>query len=223
MISVCGDNREIEPVSEDRLMLDEHLHRTANEATAALAALRRISRPGTSQASAHAMLAAAIERLEGFGESSRLLGKPMGEPVDAGLHLARVCHAVVRGRPLPQTSRLMLDLVNVEVNGETARCLGLVAHELITNALKYALVDGGSLEVRLQSLEPDLLLSIIDEGPGLGSGAGSLTSGTRLGGKIVGELVRRAGGSMDCDTGPNGTAIHVLLPMHNRPLSRANI
>lgn len=202
--------------SEDRLLLEEHMHRTANEVAAALAALRLAAKRGTRTATRE-MIEAAIERLEGFGECSRLLGTPASDRVDVGLHIAQVCEAVVRGRMTRGPRRVVLNLPSVEVEGETARRLGLVAHELVTNALKHALLDGGSLEIRLERLSTDIVLSVIDDGPGLGSSRGSLTSGTRLGGRIIGELVRGVGGSMDCDTGPGGTAIHVMLPLDNDP------
>lgn len=200
--------------SEDRLMLDEHLHRTANEVASALAALRLAS-ARRSRVNARLMMEAAIERLEGFGECARLLGSPPGRCADAADQIEKVCRAVVRGRAARGPRRVTLALRSVVVDGDTARRLALVTHELVTNALKHAVNGRGTLEVRLELLASNVVLSVIDDGPGLGSGSGSLTSGTRLGGRIVGELVRSAGGSMDCDTGPGGTAIHVMLPVND--------
>lgn len=200
--------------TEDRLMLEEHLHRTANEVASALAAFRLATAKG-SRPGARPMLEAAIERLEGFGECTRLLGAPAARCADAAAQVERVCRAVVRGRTARRPRRVTLALRSVVVEGETARRLALVTHELVTNALKHAVSEGGELEVRLERLGSYVVLSVIDDGPGLGSGGGSLTSGTRLGGRIVGELVRTAGGSMDCDTGPSGTAIHVTLPIND--------
>lgn len=120
---------------------------------------------------------------------------------------------MTRSRVGTGPQRVLLDLGPIIVDGEIARRLAMIAHEILTNALKHAFRhSGGSLEVRLEMLIDSVVLSIIDDGPGLGPGPSSLTAGKRLGGRIVGDLVRASRGSMECDSGPNGTAVHVMLP-----------
>lgn len=200
------------PRTLDRVLLDEANHRVANEVASALAAMR-LAQSAKGQRARHEMIDLAIDRLEGFGECSRMLAGLTAAQTDAGALIERMCRAMMRSRVGAGPQRVLLDLGPVMVDGETARRIAMIAHEILTNALKHAFRhSGGSLEVRLEMLLDSVVLSIIDDGPGLGPGPSSLTAGKRLGGRIVGDIVRASRGSMECDSGPNGTAVHVMLP-----------
>lgn len=202
----------VAPRTLDRLLLDEANHRIANEVASALAALR-LAQSAKGQRARSQMIDMAIDRLEGFGECSRMLAGMTSVQTDAGALIERMCRAMMRSRVGSGPQRVLLDLGPVMVDGETARRIAMIAHEILTNALKHAFRHaGGSLEVRLETLIDSVVLSIVDDGPGLGPGPSSLTAGKRLGGRIVGDLVRASCGSMECDTGPHGTAVHVMLP-----------
>lgn len=194
------------------LLLREMNHRVLNEVAAALAAIRLACGRRGRQPDGR-LMDRAIERLEGFGETIRILGTPLDRRVDVKHLLDRLCSALLSARGEGGRARLVFDSSPLVVERSLARVVLLVANELVTNALKHALSRGGSLLVRLEVLASSLVLSVIDDGPGLGAGEASLTSGTRLGGSIVGELVRGAGGSLDCDSGLGGTTIHVILPL----------
>ncbi len=67
--------------------------------------------------------------------------------------------------------------------------IGLIATELVTNALKYAYPDGqGEVRVRLSRVDDKVALEVADDGIGW-TGTGAI-KGTGLGSKIVSAMAR---------------------------------
>lgn len=202
-------------MTDDRLLLQENAHRVANELAAALAALGMI-RPAKGSRSRWRLLEAAIRRLEGFAAVNRILALPTAVPVALSAEVARLCRALVSGRRSIGASRLVLDVGDFHVDGVTARRVLLVAAELVQNAVRHGLEGrDGLLQVALRLDGRDVLLGVSDDGPGIAPSNPDPSGG--MGSFIVAELVRRAGGVMECSTGPGGTAFHVAVP-HRTPV-----
>lgn len=195
--------------SDDRLLLLEQTHRVSNELAASLAALHLVrNAPGSRRR--WKMLGAAIERLEGFAAVNRVLAVS-GSRVDLASEIERLCGGLGAARTDAKGSRIILDVERVEVEGAIARRVLFVAAELIANAIRYALEGrDGRLVVVLRRVDGDVALSVIDDGPGLA--APSSSSGSGMGGPIVRELVRRAGGWIDFESGPGGTTFTISFP-----------
>jgi len=200
----------IAAMSEDRLLLQEAAHRTANELSAALAALNLI-KPAKGSRARWRLLSAAMERLEGFATVNRVLALPTGVPVMLSQEIECLCAGLGAARCSIGDSRIVLDVGDFAVNGSTARRVLLIAAELVHNGIRHALEGRtGKLTVALRLDKRDVMLGVLDDGPGIVSAAASRGNG--MGNVIVSELVRRAGGVIECSTGPGGTAFHVAIP-----------
>lgn len=141
-----------------------------------------------------------------------MLGARHGAMVELGGEMERLCKALVAARTPGRHSRVTLRLPNIVVDGRTARTMLAVAGELISNGVRHALAErGGRMEVRIEHLAGSVVLTVADDGPGMASS--TRTSGTGLGGALVSELVSRAGGTIECDTGPEGTCFHIARPV----------
>jgi len=212
-------DRAVPAFSDDRLLLVETEHRVANEISAALAAMHLV-RSAKGVNSKRRMLDEAVERLEGFAVVHRLLSVKPAQIVDVGRDLESLCTALARSRYSASGSRMDLDLPSIRIDGATGRRLMVVASELITNSIRYALeAQGGVLTVSLSVTGSNVYLKIADDGPGIDPS--SAAKGTGIGTPLVGELVHRAGGRLLRQTGPDGTRIQVGLPFDAALVGRA--
>lgn len=126
-VSRSCDAMQAQPL--DRMLLDEANHRVANEVASALAAMR-LAQSAKGQRARNEMITIAIDRLEGFGECSRMLASLTSAQRDAGALVERMCRAMMRSRVESGPQRVLLDLGPVMVDGETARRIAMIAHEI---------------------------------------------------------------------------------------------
>ncbi len=213
-----GD-RTVPAPSEDRVLLAEANHRTANELSAAIAAMR-IARMAKHMNTRKRMIDEAIERLEGFGEVHRLFANRPTQIVDCSTEIERLVRALATSRFEADGSVISLDLPTMYVDGPTARRLSLVAAELVSNVIRHAFAGRkGHLKVSLSNLDGEVVLVVEDDGPGMRSGAA--TAGTGLGSSIVCDLIRHGSGRTECSTGRWGTRIVVTLPIDANAMREA--
>ena len=98
-----------------------------------------------------------------------------------------------------QSVTLSVEAVNAWTSTDRAVAIGMIATELITNAVKYAYPEGGG-EVRLRLARNEgggLVLTIEDDGVGLVGGA---AKGGGLGGRIVEAMTRSLGARVEYET-----------------------
>lgn len=103
--------------------------------------------------------------------------------------------------------RIECAMNTLELDIDTAVPLGLIANEILTNALKYAFPDGrtGKIEIKLEKTADDILrLAISDDGIGKSAGP---AGGTGFGGQLVALLAQQLRGKLREETG-QGTAVY---------------
>lgn len=104
--------------------------------------------------------------------------------------------------------RLEVEAVPLPVTLDYAVPLGLIVTELVTNSLKYGFPDGeGTLSVGVAIAGEQVVVTVSDDGPGVGD----VTKGTGIGTRLIAGLVRQLGGSIDVATSC-GTSSRVTLP-----------
>ena len=104
--------------------------------------------------------------------------------------------------------QLSLDIEPVTLAIDNAIPCGLVANELLSNALKLAFPDGrqGTVTVSLRMVDPShARLIVSDDGVGLPEGKRACSNPTTLGMTLVTSLAEQIEGSLSCATGPGCT------------------
>jgi len=110
---------------------------------------------------------------------------------------ASVCNLRLKANPL-------------EINIDHAAPLGLIANELVTNAIKHRDVDPAIIEVSLEGGPDSYTLTVSDQGRGLPSDFDPTKSRT-LGMRIVTALIRQIGGRLDILPEAKGTTFRVTV------------
>ncbi len=110
--------------------------------------------------------------------------------------------------------RLTLRVEPMRVQTDQAVSLGVVVTELVTNAVKYAYEPGQSGEIRV-SLKADqaegrALLTVEDDGPGLGDG---VPKGTGLGGKIIAAMASGLRSAVEFDPEHSGVRARLAFDL----------
>ncbi len=176
----------------ERLMSDEINHRSRN-LLAVVQGIVRLARPEAPEV----MRAKLIDRLGALAQNHSLLADQRWEPVALSQLLSQELAPYSGGGEI----RVNMSGPMVALSSEECQTLGMVVHELVTNAAKYgALKDAGSaLDVRWEVADGLLHLDWIEtvagplrrEGfdvPGFGSSLMTLMIERQLEGRFVREL-----------------------------------
>ena len=93
--------------------------------------------------------------------------------------------------------------------------MGLLVNELVTNAVKYAYVDGpGVIRVDAREIDGHLLVEISDEGAGLPDGFDINQPRNSLGFRVINGLVRQLMGELKIARNiPRGALFTIKFPL----------
>ncbi|HEV7691105.1 MAG TPA: histidine kinase dimerization/phosphoacceptor domain -containing protein [Hyphomonadaceae bacterium] len=198
------------------LLLTEVNHRVANS-LAMVSALARLQASSLKDDASRDALKEMQARVAAIAAVHRHLYAGSGGDVSR-IDLADYLGTLVRD--LDATSRnisgqITVNLVRfdpVAVKADHAVSLGLIATELVTNAVKYAYPGGvGEVRVSLVRIAADAAeLQVVDDGIGWGGEAGP-AKGTGVGTKIITSLVHSLGAQIEYEKS-SGTAVRVRFP-----------
>jgi len=211
-----------ERVREKDMQLRELQHRVKNNLQM-ITALIRVEAQGVSDRTTGEGFDRLAGRVEALGLLYRALGDadPAGNEVDLGVYLSEIASAVMRAHAV-EGIRLDLKVDTWFVSIDVAMPTGLVANELLTNALKHAFQGraSGTLTVRCTTDATGCRVVVADDGVGLPEGFSWPKSG-KLSALIVRSLLQNANASIDVRSAP-GQGVQVTIRFDCREPARTN-
>jgi two-component system, sensor histidine kinase PdtaS len=187
---------------EREVLFNELLHRTANQLMG-ITGLLEIARRRVVDQAAAMEFEKIVDRIAAVSISNEQLSLSQIERhISLGNYLVRVCEGMTR----PDTVAITHNVQEAEVPLRIAVRLGLVANELVTNAVKHAFgASVGRITVTFRIDGDDGVLIVADDGHGIIARNRKGGSGTTL----VASLVEQIGGTMTVASGGSGTCVTV--------------
>ncbi|HYH37332.1 MAG TPA: PAS domain S-box protein [Azospirillum sp.] len=201
-------------LEQKSLLLREVNHRIKNSLHL-VSSLLQLQLRGLSDPDLRHHVQDAIGRIQAIAQvHSRLYQTERFETVELATYLEALCDDLVSASGDSAAFRLRVEAEPVELPIDTAVPLGLIANELITNAIKH----GGDrpLEVllSLKRHADRLLFTVSDTGPGLPPDF-SLEATRSLGMRIVTTLSRQIGGALEVLPSTRGASFRVAIPLED--------
>jgi two-component system, sensor histidine kinase PdtaS len=206
--SVSGSERQKD------ILMQELTHRTKNDLMMVSSLVQMQSR-SLSDEGARGILKSAAERIHVIGRVHDRLTRRAGSVViDARDFLCGLCDdlrsTLVGSRPVA----LLCDAESHSISHAQAVSLGLIANELITNAVKYAFPDDrdGTIRLAFERCNGEFRLVVEDDGVGLPPPPPSTADGNPgTGQRLVRALALQLRGRFECVTRNPGTRFMVLI------------
>jgi chemotaxis protein methyltransferase CheR len=145
----------------------------------------------------------------------QLYPSPFGAQIEAAQYLKRLCESLAEsmmgGDPAVS---LRVDADEGTMTSEQAVSMGLIATELMINAIKHAFPESakGTIVVRFESSASAWRLSVSDDGVGISGDLPEAPVRTGLGTSIVEALTRQLGGRLMTSAASPGTIVSVTIP-----------
>src|SRR6202035_2093150 len=140
---------------------------------------------------------------------------PFGAQIEAKNYLTRLCESLAASMILDdQPISLRVEAGEGATTSEQAVSMGLIATELVINALKHAFPDGatGKIVVDFESTASAWRLSVSDDGIRIGTHSAAAPARGGLGTSIVEALTRQLGGWVATAAANPGTTVSVTVP-----------
>lgn len=196
-------------LAERELLFRELQHRVNNDFTIVNSLLDLQRRKSTDPETRRA-LEQAMGRIRSVARvHHHLYVVPDIGAIDFKQYLTDLCGALAQAAFPPAGLSLRCHCEEAYMPRSRAIAVGLVANELVTNAVKHAFPDGreGNIDVRFQRSEDGWLLSVRDDGVGLSSAPKA-----GLGTSLTEEFARQAGGTLSVQK-DGGTVARLVLPL----------
>jgi two-component sensor histidine kinase len=141
---------------------------------------------------------------------------PFGKRIDVKAYLIRLCESLAASMILDgQPISLRVEAGEGTATSEQAVSMGLIATELVINALKHGFADGikGTIIVGYEASTSAWRLSVADDGVGISAHLPNAPLKIGLGTSIVDALARQLNGRVTISAGSPGTTVVVTAPM----------
>jgi two-component sensor histidine kinase len=199
-------------VTMEHVLIHELIHRINNEFSSLLGAVSRTAARSVNH-EVKVALAHIIELLSHYAELHRALQMPeRGTDIDAAAYLEDLCLSISRSKLDDMKIDLVLTASPLRLPSERCWRLGMILHELVTNAARHAFGSrNGQIRLELSRTGELVECAVVDNG----SGPKNVERGRGL--KIVDELVRSLDGRLDQRFGQRGSRSILTFPYNAEP------
>jgi two-component sensor histidine kinase len=206
--------------AERELLLREVNHRVGNSLQI-IASLLHLQANSATQDDVKAALTNAMGRVAAVAQVHRRLYTSQDlKSVLLNQYLDALLDDLRRSAEGNRMSRLTLKAEPIEIDPDRAVAIGIVANELVMNAVKYAYPDGaGPIHVDLRGDGNDIVLSISDDGVGINGKSDPRSTG--MGQRIVSAMATKLEATAERDPNHAGTRI-VLRFAHTKAAKPAS-
>src|ERR1700738_4838494 len=190
--------------AEREMLLREVNHRVGNSLQI-IASLLHLQANSSTQDDVKAALTNAMGRVAAVAQVHRRLYTSHDlKSVLLNQYLDALLEDLRRSAEGNKMSRLTLKAEPIEIDPDRAVAIGIIANELVMNAVKYAYPDGaGPIHVDLRTEGNDIVLSISDDG--VGSNGKSDPRSTGMGQRIVSAMATKLEATAERDPNHAGT------------------
>ena len=192
--------------AEREMLLREVNHRVGNSLQI-IASLLHLQASSAIQEDVKAALTNAMGRVAAVAQVHRRLYTSHDlKSVLLNQYLDALLDDLRRSAEGNRMSRLTLKATPIEIDPDRAVAIGIIVNELVMNAVKYAYPDQpGPIHVEVWADGDDVLLSIADNGVGLGAKSDPRSTG--MGQRIVSAMASKLEASVTRDPDHDGTRI----------------
>lgn len=211
---LAEQNRALrDSLAEQEFLLRELHHRTKNNlAIIQSLALMQARRAKTREAKD--ALETLTNRIQAFANAHNLLHRAEDVAhVDLQQHMVSLVERLASAFGSPDL-QIVCDAEAIQIDFEVATEIGLVVNELVTNAAKHAFQSGGGrgrIDIRAALGDPNLQLTVKDNGPGLKDPETVLRNSKSLGWNIVEGSARKLNAEIEID-GSEGLSVTLKIP-----------
>jgi two-component sensor histidine kinase len=208
--------REKDELLRQKDLLLQEMHHRVNNSLHIIASILLLKAQTVQSEETRRHLEDAHERVMAVATvQEQLQSSSFGTEIEAATYLTRLCESLAASMILDgQPISLRVEANEGATTSEQAVSMGLIAVELVINAIKHAFPVGrkGTIVVGFESSETAWRLSVSDDGVGIGSRLSDGPARSGLGTSIVEALTRQLGGRIATSATPPGTTVTVTVP-----------
>ena len=208
-MTVCGSNS---PMMEQGILLRELNHRI-NSGLASAIDLVSAAAVRVEGAEAKRALSDVVELLNGHADVQQALAMPKGKAlIDAATYIRMMGCAMRRACLDRMNIRLAFTTQSLPLRPERCRRLGLIVHELVTNAARNACFDAQDGQIKIKLTRTGALVNCVVADNGSRRGRSASDRGLR----ISNDLAKDLSGRIERGFGTEFTSVILSFPLTER-------
>jgi len=208
--------REKDELLRQKDLLLQEMHHRVNNSLHIIASILLLKAQTVQSEETRQHLEDAHERVMAVATvQEQLQPSSFGAQIEVATYLKRLCESLAASMILDdQPVSLRVEANDGTTTSEQAVSIGLIAVELVINALKHAFPGGakGRIVVGFESSETAWRLYVSDDGVGISSRLSDGSARSGLGTSIVEALTRQLGGRVVTSATLPGTTVSVTVP-----------